>query len=392
MTKDAKPYGLINDAAIVVKGGLISWLGPREQLSQYPTSEIINCHGAYMSPGLIDCHSHLVYGGNRIDEFEKRLNGTSYEEIANQGGGILSTVNATREASEDELLMSAQKRLNYFIKEGLTTIEIKSGYGLDLENEIKILRVARKLGRNNNIDIITTLLAAHALPPEYKQNREGYINLIIDQILPAAAAENLCDAVDGFCENIAFSYEEMERIFIAATKLNLRVKLHAEQLSDQNGAALAAKYHALSADHLEHLSEASIIAMKKSDTVAVLLPGAYYSLRDTKLPPIDLLRKHQVPMAVASDSNPGSSPVLSLKLMINMASTLFSLTPEEALLGVTRNAALALGLHDRGILQQELKADMVLWDISHPAELSYQVGGGQALSVIKNGTVIYTRA
>lgn len=385
MDNGTNPYGLIKDGAIVTKDGLIKWLGPKEQLPSFENCKITNCHGAYMSPGLIDCHSHLIYGGNRIDEFEKRLKGASYQEIAQGGGGILSTVKATRAATIDELIASAQARLNSLIFEGVTTIEIKSGYGLDLENELKMLRAARALADNNDIDVITSFLGAHALPPEYTNNRDGYIDLIINEMLPAICAENLADAIDGFCENIGFSYDEMERIFKAAQKLGLKVKLHAEQLSNQKGAQLAAKYNALSADHLEHLSEESIIAMKKSGTVAVLLPGAYYTLRDNKCPPIDLLRKHDVAMAVATDSNPGSSPVLSLKLMINMASTLFRLTPEEALLGVTRSAALALGLHDRGILKQGLKADMVLWDICHPAELSYVVGGSQTLSVIKNG-------
>jgi imidazolonepropionase len=387
MQEDAGPYGLFNNAAIVVRDGLIEWLGPKDQLGNYPNAEFIDGKGAYMTPGLIDCHTHLVYGGNRIDEFEKRLNGATYEELAIAGGGIISTVNATRKASEEDLIKTAAKRLKYLSQEGVTTVEIKSGYGLDVKNELKMLRAAKALN-SNRVDIITTFLGAHALPPEYKGNQHGYIDLIINKMLPAVKEENLADTVDGFCENIGFTYSEMEQIFKAADKLGFKLKLHAEQLSDQKGAALAAKYNALSADHLEHLSEESMLAMKEADTVAVLLPGAYYTLRDTKLPPIDLLRKHNIPMAVATDCNPGSSPVLSLKLMINMASTVFRLTPEEALIGVTRNAAKALGLTDRGILKTGLKADMVLWDIDHPAELSYQVGGLQTIEVIKNGTVI----
>jgi len=387
MQANSSPYGLIRDAAIVVENGLIEWVGPADKLANYPNPDVIDAKGAYMTPGLIDCHTHLVYGGNRIDEFEMRLSGATYEELAKAGGGIISTVNATRDASEEELVKSASKRLSYLSKEGVTTVEIKSGYGLDLKNELKMLRAAKALN-STNVDIITTFLGAHALPPKYKGNQQGYVDLVINQMLPAVKAENLADAVDGFCENIGFTYSEMEQIFKAADKLGFKLKLHAEQLSDQKGAALAAKYKALSADHLEHLSEESILAMKEAGTVAVLLPGAYYTLRDTKLPPIELLRKHGVPMAVATDSNPGSSPVLSLKLMINMASTVFRLTPEEALVGVTRNAAKALGLKDRGVLKEGLKADMVLWDIDHPAELSYQVGGSQTLQVIKNGNVI----
>ena len=310
MQEDAGPYGLFNNAAIVVRDGLIEWLGPKDQLGNYPNAEFIDGKGAYMTPGLIDCHTHLVYGGNRIDEFEKRLNGATYEELAIAGGGIISTVNATRKASEEDLIKTAAKRLKYLSQEGVTTVEIKSGYGLDVKNELKMLRAAKALN-SNRVDIITTFLGAHALPPEYKGNQHGYIDLIINKMLPAVKEENLADTVDGFCENIGFTYSEMEQIFKAADKLGFKLKLHAEQLSDQKGAALAAKYNALSADHLEHLSEESMLAMKEADTVAVLLPGAYYTLRDTKLPPIDLLRKHNIPMAVATDCNPGSSPVLS---------------------------------------------------------------------------------
>jgi len=391
MAEGDRPYGLIKNATLVSDGEQIVWVGQNNDLPDHFVGETIYCKGSYMSPGLIDCHTHLVYGGNRIDEFEKRLTGVSYEEIAAAGGGILSTVEATRAASEDDLVKTAKKRLATYMQEGVTTIEIKSGYGLDVENEIKMLRAAKKLGRISGIDVIPTFLGAHALPPEYSDNRAGYINLIINEMLPIIAKERLADVVDGFCENIGFSPQEIEKIFKAATKLGFKLKLHSEQLSDQKGATLAAKYNALSADHLEHLSIDSILEMKKSGTVAVLLPGAYYTLRDTVIPPIEELRRAQVPIAIGSDCNPGSSPVLSLKLMINMASTLFKLTPEEALAGVTRNAAKALGLDDRGILKKGLKADMVLWDIEHPAELSYQIGGNQTLTVIKGGDIIFAR-
>lgn len=382
------PYGLIENAALIQENGMIVWLGPEVEMPNPSGYEEFDCQGAYMTPGLIDPHTHLIYGGNRIDEFEQRLKGATYEEIASAGGGILSTVKATRAASEEELINSAQKRLAHLQAEGVTTVEIKSGYGLDTECELKMLSAARTMNINPDIDIIPTFLGAHALPAEYADDRSGYIDLIVDEMLPKVAEANLASAVDAFCENIGFTLGEIERVFIKAKELRLSVKLHAEQLSDQKGAALAAKYNALSADHLEHLSEESIIQMKEAGTVAVLLPGAYYTLRDTKLPPIELLRQHNVPIAIGSDSNPGSSPVLSLKLMINMASTLFRLTPEEALAGVTRNAAKALGLEDRGVLEAGKIADMVIWDISHPAELSYHVGGNQVKSIIKNGRII----
>lgn len=391
MTEGGDPYGLMQDATLVTDNGKIVWIGCKNELPTHFVGEIIYCRGCYITPGLIDCHTHLVYGGNRIDEFEKRLQGVSYEEIAAAGGGILSTVKATRAASEDDLVKASQKRLTSFIQEGVTTLEVKSGYGLDLENEVKMLRAATKLGRMSPIDIITSFLGAHALPPEYADNRDGYISLIINEMLPIIARDQLANAVDGFCENIGFTYNEIEQIFKAASKLGFKLKLHAEQLSDQKGAALAAQYGALSADHLEHLSLDSIKDMKEAGTVAVLLPGAYYTIRDTVLPPIEALREAKVPIAIGSDCNPGSAPVLSLKLMINMASTLFKLTPEEALAGVTRNAAKALGLDDRGILKEGFKADMVLWDIEHPAELSYQVGGNQTHKVIKGGEVIFER-
>jgi imidazolonepropionase len=383
-------YGLIENAAIAVKDGVISWIGRSEENEKNlpEAKETYDCHGAYMTPGLIDCHTHLIYGGSRIDEFEQRMTGVSYEEIAKSGGGIMSTVRATRKASKGELFSSAKKRLNQLMGSGVTTVEIKSGYGLDLETEIKMLEVAQELDDVSGIDVAATCLAAHALPPEFSQDRSAYIDLIVDQILPEVARRNLATAVDGFCESIGFTAAEMTRVFDKAQELGFKIKLHAEQLTDQAGAALAAEYGALSADHLEHLTEDSVRAMAKSGTVAVLLPGAFYSLRDEKNPPIELLRKYKVPMAVATDSNPGSSPVQSLALMINMASTLFRLTPEEALLGVTKHAAQALGLKDRGTLEVGRKADFALWDITHPASLSYMVGGNYCLFTVKEGVII----
>lgn len=388
MQENDAPYGLIENSAMVIENDYVAWIGPEEDLPNYYDYEMEDAEGDYISPGLIDCHTHLIYGGNRIDEFEKRLNGVSYEEIAKEGGGILSTVQATRDATEAELIKSANKRLSHLKAEGVTTIEIKSGYGLNTETELKMLSVAKTMNVNNDIDVITTFLGAHAIPDEYKNNRDGYIDLIIDDMLPKIAEKKLASAVDGFCETIGFQYPEMEKIFKKAKELGLNVKLHAEQLSNQNGAKLAAKYGALSADHLEHLTEDAILNMKDAGTIAVLLPGAYYTLRDSKCPPIDLLRKHKVPMAVATDCNPGSSPVLSLKLMINMASTIFQLTPEEAIAGVTRNAAKALGLRDRGIIKEGMLADLVRWDIEHPAELAYYVGGNQIKSIFKSGKII----
>jgi len=388
MQENETPYGLIENTAMVIENDYITWIGSEESLPNHYDYEMEDAEGDYISPGLIDCHTHLIYGGNRIDEFEKRLNGVSYEEIAKSGGGILSTVQATRDATEAELIESANKRLSHLKAEGVTTIEVKSGYGLNTETELKMLSVARTMNVNNDIDVIATFLGAHAIPDEYKNNRDDYIDLIINEMLPKIAEQKMAAAVDGFCETIGFQYQEMEKIFIKAKELGLNVKLHAEQLSNQNGAKLAAKYGALSADHLEHLTEDAILNMKEAGTIAVLLPGAYYTLRDSKCPPIDLLRKHKVPMAVATDCNPGSSPVLSLKLMINMASTIFQLTPEEAIAGVTRNAAKALGLRDRGIIKEGMLADLVRWDIEHPAELAYYVGGNQVKSVIKNGKII----
>ncbi|MBL4801184.1 MAG: imidazolonepropionase [Emcibacter sp.] len=382
-------YDLRANAAIVTKKDKIVWLGQENELpAEYTKAQMISCRGHFMTPGLIDCHTHLIYGGNRIEEFEKRLNGISYTQIAQNGGGILSTVQATRQANEAVLYGSAKKRLAYLQKSGVTTLEIKSGYGLDLKNELKMLRVARLLGQDDTVDVVTSFLGAHAVPPEFADDPTGYMDFVIDEILPAVAKQGLADAVDVFCEPIAFNKQLTEKLFSAARALNLPVKIHAEQLSNSGGAKLAASYQALSADHLEYLDEAAVKHMAAAGTVAVLLPGAFYTLRDDRVPPVDLLRQYGVPMAVASDSNPGSSPALSLSLMINMATTLFRLTPEEALSGVTCYGAQALGLDDRGVLQVGKKADFALWDITHPAELSYQLGGNLCIGVVKDGVPI----
>jgi imidazolonepropionase len=383
-------YGLVDDAALVVDGEALAWVGPRSEL---PTTLLDRCTlhhdagGALVTPGLIDCHTHLVYGGDRAAEFEMRLNGASYEDIARAGGGITSTVKATREASAQELQASSAKRLQQLIGEGVTTIEIKSGYGLALEQERKCLQVARTLGHTYAVDVRTTFLGAHAVPPEFAGHPDAYIDAVF-QMLPILHAEGLVDAVDGFCERIAFNPAQIERVFKAAQALGLPVKLHAEQLSDSGGAQLAARFRALSCDHLEWLSPEGARAMAAAGTVAVLLPGAFYFLRETKLPPVDLLREYGVPMAISTDSNPGSSPCTSLLLMLNMACTLFRFTPEEALAGVTRNAAAALGLKDRGVLAAGLRADFVLWDLQSPAELSYALGNNRRLQTVFKGQVV----
>ena len=393
MTTGRSEYGLTENGAIAVTGKRISWLGCMDDLpvdARLNTPEVVDVKGQCITPGLIDCHTHLIFGGNRAREFELRLKGATYEELQRAGGGILSTVNATRTASEEKLLSAAQKRAEAFKREGVTTIEIKSGYGLDVETELKMLRVARLLGDDDpQLDVKTTFLGAHALPPEYASDRAAYIQLVVDPMLSQVYRENLADAVDGFCETIAFSPEEIEQVFDRASELGLDVKLHADQLSDLNGAALAARYHALSADHLEYTSEAGVNALAQSGTVAVLLPGAFYILKESQIPPVDLLRRYQVPIAIATDANPGSSPVLSLLLMLNMACTLFSLTTEEALAGVTRNAAQALGLlEDRGTLEAGKKADFVIWDFAHPSELAYMIGNNPCVDIIKDGRVV----
>lgn len=364
-------YGLIPDAALLIEGESIAWIGPRIEA---PKAQTIDCGGKLLTPGLIDAHTHLVFAGNRAAEFELRLQGASYEEIARAGGGILSTVTSTRAASEDDLVAQSLPRLDAMIAQGTTTIEIKSGYGLTIEDELKMLRAARRLGRMRPVTITTTHLAAHAIPPEYKENPDAYIEGVAIPSLRAAHAEGLIDAVDAFCETIAFSPAQVDRLFTAARALGLRVKLHAEQLSDLGGAQLAARHAALSADHLEHLSPEGVADMARAGTVATILPGAYYTLRDTTPPPIAALRAAHVPMAVATDCNPGSSPMTSLPLAMNMACTLFRMTPEEALLGTTAHAARALGLGDRGTLVPGQRADLCLWNAQHPAELSYRIG------------------
>jgi imidazolonepropionase len=379
-------YSIIEDAAMVTANSLIEWIGPRSQAPTADYAQVHDLQGAWVTPGLIDCHTHTVFGGNRSGEFEQRLQGVSYADIAAKGGGIASTVRATRAATEDELFASAHKRLRSLLRDGVTTVEIKSGYGLDLVNERKMLRVARRLGEALPVSVRATCLAAHALPPEYKDRADDYIDHICDEMLPALAAEGLVDAVDAFCEYLAFSPEQVERVFKVAQQLGLPVKLHAEQLSSLHGSSLAARYHALSADHLEFMTEDDAIAMAASGTVAVLLPGAFYFLRETQLPPMDALRKHGVKIAIASDLNPGTSPALSVRLMLNMACTLFRMTPEEALAGATQHAATALGMGDtHGSLQVGKVADFVAWQIDRPADLAYWLGGELDKRVVRHG-------
>ncbi len=379
-------YSIIEDAAMVTAGSLIEWIGPRSEVPTADYAQVHDLQGAWVTPGLIDCHTHTVFGGNRSGEFEQRLEGVSYADIAAQGGGIASTVRATRAATEDELFASAERRLRSLLRDGVTTVEIKSGYGLDLANERKMLRVARRLGEALPVSVRATCLAAHALPPEYKDRADDYIEHICAEMLPALAAQGLVDAVDAFCEYLAFSTEQVERVFKVAQQLGLPVKLHAEQLSSLHGSSLAARYHALSADHLEFMTEENAIAMAAAGTVAVLLPGAFYFLRETQLPPMDALRKHGVKIAIASDLNPGTSPALSVRLMLNMACTLFRMTPEEALAGATQHAATALGMGDtHGSLEVGKVADFVAWQIDRPADLAYWLGGELDKRVVRHG-------
>jgi imidazolonepropionase len=378
-------YGTIADGVVAVTDGRLSWVGPRSGW-RGPAREEHDAGGAWITPGLVDCHTHLVYAGSRASEFELRLKGASYEEIARAGGGIVSTVKATRAASEQELFGLGENRIEQWLREGAAVIEIKSGYGLDRDTELRMLRVARRLGRD--VTVKTTFLGAHAVPPEYKGREDAYIDFVCDEVLPAAAKEGLADAVDAFCERIAFSVSQTKKVFEKAKALGLPVKLHADQLSDLGGAALAAEYRALSADHMEHSGEPGIEAMKMEGTVAVLLPGAYYFLRETKLPPIEALRRHGVPIALATDHNPGSSPVCSPLLILNMACTLFRLTPEEALAGMTRHAAQALGMHrSHGTLEPGKAADLALWDIGSPAELAYAVGANPCVGRVRGGRI-----
>jgi imidazolonepropionase len=368
--------GIVERGAVAAHGGRIVYAGPEADLPPLNrAAEVIDCEGRWITPGLVDCHTHLVYAGSRAHEFELRLAGATYEEIARAGGGIVSTVKALRTVSEDDLVCQSEGRLQALMAEGLTTIEIKSGYGLDLENEAKALRAARRLGVANEVSVRTTFLGAHAVPPEYKGNQAAYVDLVVDKIMPAIAAEGLADAVDAFCENIGFTPQETARVFARAGELGLRVKLHADQLSNLHGAALAANFRALSADHLEHTDEEGAAAMAAAGTVAVLLPGAYYFIRETKLPPLALFRKHGVSMALATDCNPGTCPLTSLLLTMNMAATLFRMTVDECLRGITCEGARALGILDEvGTIEVGKWADLAIWDIDRPAELVYRMG------------------
>ena len=376
MVSGGLSYGLIEKGAVAISDGLIQWVGPEKELPvEFAGLQEKDLGGRLVTPALIDCHTHLVYGGSRATEFELRLKGASYEEISRSGGGILSTVTATRNASEEELFAQSLPRFDALLAEGVRTVEIKSGYGLDLETEIKMLRVARQLGKERNIRVKTSFLGAHAIPPEFAGKAEAYIDFVCEEVLPAVHEEKLADAVDGFCENIAFSTKQISRVFDTASALGLPLKLHAEQLSNLGGTALAANYGALSADHLEYLDEAGILAMAKSGTVAVVLPGAFYTLRETQFPPLKALRQAGVPLAIATDCNPGSSPLTSLLLCMNMACTLFRMTPEEALCGVTREAAQALGIGTEvGTIEVGKKAEFAVWNVEQPAELAYRIG------------------
>jgi imidazolonepropionase len=375
MVPGTDPLGIVEDGLIAGKNGAILYVGPAADAPAFEAEDAIDCQGRWITPGLIDCHTHLVYGGDRADEFQRRLDGASYEEIARSGGGIVSTMRATREASRGALVEAALPRLDALIGEGVTTAEIKSGYGLSVIDEVKILQAARDLGKRRPVSVATTFLGAHALPPEFAGRSDDYIALICDEMIPAIAEAGLADAVDGFCENIAFSPAQIRRVFEAAKRHGLPVKLHAEQLSNQHGAALAAEFGALSSDHLEYLDEDGVKAMAEAGTVAVLLPGAFYFTRETKLPPIEALRHRTVPIALATDCNPGSSPLTSPLLAMNMAATLFRLTVPECIAGFTREAARALGQTTRiGTLEPGKFCDLALWSIEHPAELVYRMG------------------
>ena len=379
-------YGEQPDAALAVKDGRIAWIGPRAQAPQATREH--DCGGAWMTPGLVDCHTHIVHAGNRSNEWEARLNGATYEDIARQGGGIMSTVRATREADVDALVAASLPRVQAMLREGVTTLEIKSGYGLELESEARMLQAARRIGELLPVRVATTFLGAHALPPEFAGRADDYVTEVCERMLPQLAGQGLVDAVDAFCERIGFSNAQTGRIFAAARKLGLPVKLHAEQLSDQQGAALVARFGGLSADHLEYLSPEGIAAMADAGTVAVLLPGAYYFLRETVQQPVAALREAGVPMAVSTDCNPGTSPMTSLLLAMNMACTLWRLTPQEALLGTTANAARALGLQNEiGTLEVGKQADLALWDIARPADLAYAIGFNPCKAVCKAGAL-----
>jgi len=387
MREDAPDYGVVGEsAALAINDGRIIWVGELSELPDHKAKETRSLDGRWITPALIDCHTHIVFGGDRSAEFEQRLRGATYEEIARAGGGIMSTVRATREASADELFTAALTRVEALASEGVATVEVKSGYGLNHETEIRLLEVARRLGNESAVDIRTTLLAAHTVPPEFADDADDYIDLICDKLLPEVAERKLADAVDAYCESIAFSAPQIAKIFSEAAKHSLPVKLHADQLSDGGGAELAAYFGALSADHLEYTSQKGVRSLSESGSVAVLLPGAFLTLGETKVPPIDDLRSNSVPIAVATDCNPGTSPICSLRTAMMLASRLFRLTPEECLAGATRNAARALGLlDDRGTLEPGKRADLAIWDISHPRELAYWTGTPQLADLLIGG-------
>lgn len=388
MVQGDTPYGLLDHGALATENGKIVWCGNRvdlpSRISSWPKHDL---ESRLITPGLIDCHTHVVHGGERSKEFALRLEGASYEEIARAGGGILSTLKATRSLSEDQLIDEALPRVDEMIGEGVTTLEIKSGYGLDIENEVKMLRAARRIGKLRPLRVKTSFLGAHAVPPEFAGRADAYIEEICLSALEAAHQQGLVDAVDGFCEGIAFSPQQIERVFTLAQSLGLPVKLHAEQLSNLDGARLAAKFHALSADHLEYLDEPGVAAMAKAGTIAVILPGAFYTLGEKTKPPVALFRKYRIPMAVATDCNPGSSPLFSILLTMNMACTLFQLTAEEALEGATRHAAHALGLDDCGTITAGKRADLAIWNVDHPRELSYRIGFNPLYSRVLGGDI-----
>ena len=387
MREGAPDYGVATGSdALAIRDGCIAWIGAESEVGSRVATELRSLDGRWITPALIDCHTHLVFAGDRAAEFEQRLRGASYEDIARSGGGIMSTVNATRAASADELFAAALPRVEALANEGVATIEIKSGYGLDCDTEIRMLEVARRLGDASSVDVRTTLLAAHTVPPEFSGDADGYIDMICEQLLPRVVENKLADAVDAYCETIAFNAKQVDKLFAAATKLGLPVKLHADQLSDGDGAAMAAEHGALSADHLEYTSSAGVLAMAAADSIAVLLPGAFLTLQETQLPPVADLRASGVPIAVASDCNPGTSPICSLRTAMMLACRLFRLTPEECLAGATLNAAKALGLqHDRGTLEVGKRADIAIWDISHPRELAYWMGTPQLAGSITSG-------
>jgi imidazolonepropionase len=393
MEPDGAAFGVIQDGAVAIRDGLIAWVGDAGALPREAATETRSLDGCWITPALVDCHTHLVFGGDRAAEFEQRLAGASYEDIARAGGGILATVGATRAASADDLFTAALPRLDALIASGVATVEIKSGYGLDVDNELKMLEVARRLGAERDIAVVTTLLAAHAVPPEFKGNADGWIEVVCNELIPAAAERGLADAVDAYCEAIAFDTAQVAQVFDAARRHRLPVKLHADQLSDGGGAALAARHAALSADHLEYSSNDGIAALAAAGTAAVLLPGAFLTLNETQLPPIEALREQGVPMAVATDCNPGTSPLTSTREAMALACRLFRLTPEECLAGTTREAARALGLDDRGTVTAGLRADLAVWDISHPRDLSYWLGRNSLAHLfIKGRSVSLTAA